>query len=269
MQFKVFSERIGSHRSIPQHTKCFFLHQQSVCVCAREREREKERDMYRWWERESERCIGVYVCVREWCIWVCVRKIYIFTRVYVWVRERCIRVLCVCVCMCMCMCVYARASVCERKKYMCTCVYVCERVCECTFFSCHLKLFVWTHWMNKGHSCRVGSYWWPVHLQFHSYLSLVRSWCRWVGCLLKRRFFWLFDCFYVRPSDFSCSLFKVRWDVIGCINHGIVITSVLSYLWDYPTTSLLGMVKSFWSHMGIEPRSFRLWSVYSTPRPER
>ena len=36
----------------------------------------------------------------------------------------------------------------------------------------------------------------------------------------------------------------------------------LSYYMD------LGYGKKLLSHMGIEPRSFQMWAIYSTPRPE-
>ena len=71
-----------------------------------------------------------------------------------------------------------------------------------------------------------------------------------------RNFIYLFDCFYVRPSDF-CSLFKVRRHVIGCINRDIVISlcSELLMMLSYYIHLRFGI--NLLSHRGIEHGSSR------------
>ena len=76
---------------------------------------------------------------------------------------------------------------------------------------------------------------------------------------------WLFDCFYVRPSDF--------WQSI----YGQTACHCVCKSWhsNRPTLQAiyevihLGYGKKRSSHMGIKPRSLLLWAVYSTLRPER
>ena len=62
--------------------------------------------------------------------------------------------------------------------------------------------------------------------------------------------------------------FKVRLHVIGCINHDIEVGLCSELLIRFFYYIHLGYGKKISSHIGIEPRSFRLWAYYSTTRPE-
>ena len=49
----------------------------------------------------------------------------------------------------------------------------------------------------------------------------------------------------------------------GCINHEIVVTSALSYLWGYPTTSIEHTVKTFWLSRKLNPRPITMsWLMH-------
>ena len=66
-----------------------------------------------------------------------------------------------------------------------------------------------------------------------------------------------------------CRLFKVRWLAIWYINHDIMVGFCSEPFKRLSYYIHLGYGKKFSFHMGIEPRSFRLWAVCSTSRPER
>ena len=73
-------------------------------------------------------------------------------------------------------------------------------------------------------------------------------------------------CFMSDHQTFR-SLFKVR-HVIWCINHDIILGLCSELFMRLSYYIRLEYGKKLSSHMGIEPRFFRLWAVYSTPRPE-
>ena len=60
-------------------------------------------------------CVRVFMCVCS-CVGVCVRRVRVCGRVYVWD----------CVCVCACVCVWGRVYV-----WDCVCVFVCVLVCGC------------------------------------------------------------------------------------------------------------------------------------------
>ena len=82
--------------------------------------------------------------------------------------------------------------------------------------------------------------------------------------------FYIGFCLIVFMSDHQtfCNLFKVRQHVIGCIKHDIIVGLGSKLLRRLSYYTHLGYGKHFSSHMGNKPRSFCLWSVYSTTRPE-
>ena len=64
-----------------------------------------------------------------------------------------------------------------------------------------------------------------------------------------------------------CTLFNVRWHVIECSNHDIVVGLCSGLFMRLSYYNHQGYGKKLSSQMGIELWSFRLRAVYSTPRP--
>ena len=75
--------------------------------------------------------------------------------------------------------------------------------------------------------------------------------------------YFLFDCFYIRPSAF-CSLFKIRRNVIECINNDIVVGLYSKLFMRLSYYIHLGYVRQHSPHMGIKPRSFQMHSGSDT-----
>ena len=82
--------------------------------------------------------------------------------------------------------------------------------------------------------------------------------------LIQPSFVCLFDCFFTSDHHTFCGLLKVRWDVIGCINHDIVMVlcSELLMRWSFYIHPEYG--KKFLVSYGDRIRSFQTWAVNCT-----
>ena len=103
----------------------------------------------------------------------------------------------------------------------------------------------------------------PIYsVNLHNMLSSINK-GPWMGQRLKKKK----SLFQVRPTDFVQPIQGQTSH--ECINHNIVVGLCSELFMRLSYYIHLRFSGKLLAQMGIEPRSFRLWDVYSTPRPER
>ena len=129
---------------------------------------------------------------------------------------------------------------------------------EIIFF---LKCFLWLRW-NPRDIFFIRAYW-DLRPRAEFLNDLTKN-CNLCNFHLKKYIFSLFN-FFMSDHHTSCSLFKVRRQLIGCINHDIEVVLCSELLMRLSYYIHIGY-NNFFDSLGDLSKVW-LWGVYSTPIP--